>query len=130
MKVAFPSPRIKDTLDALAVQFLLLLFWLLGTTKLRREKRTEKRQHCETSFGHYQHLRCPMGLTNTPATFQVLMEHVFSDYIFVTLFVYLDDLDGMLLFSKSVEEHLERLEAMLGLLQKHGLKLKPSVSHT
>lgn len=51
------------------------------------------------------------------------MNYVFSDKIFVTLLVYLYDL---LVFVHSVQEHLTRMEVVLGLLQKHGFKLKPS----
>ncbi|XP_063845408.1 uncharacterized protein LOC135091586 [Scylla paramamosain] len=67
-----------------------------------------------------------MGLSNSPATFQRFMEYVFSDQVFVTLLVNLDDL---LVFARSVDEHLDRLEGMLKLLRKHGLKLKPSKCH-
>ena len=35
-------------------------------------------------------------------------------------------LDDILVFSKSFEEHLERLEAVFSRLKQHGLKLKPS----
>ena len=79
-----------------------------------------------TPFGHYQYVRCPMGLTNSPATFQRFMEYVFTDNIFVTMLVYLDDL---LIFSKDVEEHFDRLQVVFELLRKHGLKLKPSKCH-
>ena len=78
-----------------------------------------------TPFGHYQYIRCLMGLTNSPATFQRFMEKVLSDHIFVTLLVYLDDL----LFSKGVDEHIEKLEVVFKLSQKYGLKLKPSKCH-
>ena len=66
-----------------------------------------------------------MGLSNSLATFQRFMEKVFSDHIFVTLLVYLDDL----LSSKGVDEHVEKLEVVFKLLQKYGLKLKPSKCH-
>lgn len=71
-------------------------------------------------------MRCPIGLTNSPANFQRFMEYVFSDHIFVIILVYLDDL---LVYSRCVGEHLDRLEVMLELLRKHGLRLKPSKCH-
>ncbi len=64
-----------------------------------------------------------MGLTNAPATFQRFMEYVFTDNIFVTMLVYLDD---FLIFSRNVEEHFDRLQVVFELLRKYGLKLKPS----
>ena len=51
---------------------------------------------------------------------------MFFEQIFVTLLLYLDDL---LVFMHSLDEHLERMEIVLKLLQQHGLKLKPSKCH-
>lgn len=44
----------------------------------------------------------PMGLCNSPATFQSLMSAIFRDYIDDFIVVYIDDL---LVFSKSKEDH-------------------------
>lgn len=64
----------------------------------------------------------PFGLTNAPATFKRLMEKCVGDMNMKQCIVYLDDI----MFSKTFEEHLQRLEAVLERLQKFGLKLKPS----
>ncbi len=67
-----------------------------------------------------------MGLTNAPATFLLFMEYMFTDNISVTMLVYLDDL---LIFSRNVEEHFDRLQVVFELLRKYGLKLKPFKCH-
>ena len=64
----------------------------------------------------------PFGLTNSPATFQALMENVISDLNLKTCLVYLDDI---VVFSSTIKEHIERLKQIFQRLRDAGLKLKP-----
>ena len=64
----------------------------------------------------------PFGLTNAPATFQRLMESCMSDLYLNYCLLYLDDI---VVYSRTYEEHLIRLEAVFKRLRKGGLKLKP-----
>ena len=73
--------------------------------------------------GLYEYLRMPFGLCNSPATFQRLMEACFTEENFDILLLYLDDI---LVFSKTIEEHLHRLDLVFSKLKSHGLKMKPS----
>ena len=72
----------------------------------------------------------PFGLTNALAVFQRLMSQVLnglnpeSDPDFVE--VYIDD---VLIFSRSLEEHLQHLRRVLERLRSANLKLKPSKCH-
>ena len=63
------------------------------------------------------------GATNAPATFQRLMEDCLGDLNMNWCILYLYD---VIVFSKTPEEHLERLEAVFQKLSAAGLKLKPS----
>ena len=63
------------------------------------------------------------GLTNAPAAFQRLMEHCLGDLNFKTCIVYIDDI---IVYSKTFQEHIERLEAVFSRLEQYGLKLKKS----
>ena len=67
-----------------------------------------------------------MGLSNSAATFQRVMEACFSDKNVEILLIYLEDI---LIFSRTVEEQIERLAFVFERLRKHGLKLKPSECH-
>lgn len=68
----------------------------------------------------------PFGLCNAPSTFQRLMEMIFGDQRFHALLLYLDDI---VVFSTSFQQHLERLEMVLGRLQQYNLKLKLQKCH-
>ena len=50
-------------------------------------------------YGTFEWLVLPLGLTNTPATFEKLMNSVFSDMLDKRLLVYLDDI---LVYSESL----------------------------
>ena len=74
-------------------------------------------------LGFYDCERMPFRLTNAPATFQRLMETCLGDLNLHLCIIYLDDI---VIFSKDLASHLERLEAVFWKLEEAGLKLKPS----
>ena len=74
-------------------------------------------------LGFYECDRMPFGLTNTPVTFQQLMETCHMEFNFNWGIIYLD---GIVIFSKDQASHLEGLEAVFQKLEQAGLKLKPS----
>ena len=74
-------------------------------------------------WGLYEFLRLPQGLTNSPSTFQRIMELIFGDLNLTEVVLYLDD---VLVFSSTFEEHLRRLDKVLGRIEENGLKLKGS----
>ena len=78
------------------------------------------------SGGLFEYLRMPMGLCNSPGTFQRLMEACLGDKNFEFLLIYLDDI---LLYSSTFEQHLDRLNFVLSRLRKHGLKINPKKCH-
>ena len=66
--------------------------------------------------GLYQYCRMPFVLTNAPATFQRLMDKLFTGWNFV--FIHLDDI---LIASKSFSEHITHITQVLQRLQEAGL---------
>ena len=74
-------------------------------------------------LGFYECGTMPFGATNAPATFQRLMHDCQGDLNMRWCIVNLDDI---IIFSDTKEEHLKRLDSVFQKLAATGLKLKPS----
>ena len=96
------------------------LTWSLGTGRSKWMRRLMA--FTAGPFGFYECERMPFGLTNTPATFQRLMETCLGDLNLHWCITYQDDI---VIFSKDLASHLERLNAVFRKLKEAGLKLKP-----
>ncbi|MBW0486734.1 hypothetical protein O181_026449, partial [Austropuccinia psidii MF-1] len=76
-----------------------------------------------TKYGSYEYLVMPFGLTNAPASFQNLVNDIFSDFFDVFVVVYLDDI---MVFSSSEEEHVKHVASVLQRLRDNNLFSKAS----
>ena len=118
-------PRIEDSLDGLdgATIFTSLDlqsgYWQVELTEASRPL---------TAFtlgplGFYECVQMPFSLTNAPAMSQCLMDSCLRDMHFKWCKIYLDDI---IVFSKTPEEHIQRLRVVFKKLSAAGLWLKPS----
>ena len=124
---AFPLPRITESLDALeGARFFSTFDLAQGYHQILLKEEDREKTAFSVPWGHYQYRRCPMGLTNSPATFQRCMENILGDMVFEFLVIYLDDL---ILFGKTVEDHLEKMEVLFRRIKSYGIKLKPEKCH-
>jgi 2C-methyl-D-erythritol 2,4-cyclodiphosphate synthase len=64
----------------------------------------------------------PFGLTNSPATFQDMMNHILKDLLDKGVVVYIDDI---LIYAKNKEKHDELVKEVLERLAKHDLVISP-----
>src|SRR5688572_27563062 len=71
----------------------------------------------------YKFLVMLFGVKNAPATFQYLMYLVLGDYYHKFVFVYLNDI---IIFSKTLEKHIQHVRLVFQALRKADLKIKPS----
>ena len=125
IKDAYPLPRIEETLDILhGAKYFSSIDLAQGYHQVAMEEDDiHKTAFRVGSGGLYEYTRMPFGLCNSPATFQRLMEACLGDENFESLVLYLDDI---LVFSSTIEEHIERLDVVFTKLKAHGLKIKPS----
>ena len=128
IKDSYALPRTEETFDALHGS---CIFSTLDLKSSYWQVEIEENDKHKTAFrvgnlGFFECNRMPFGLTNAPATFQRLIETCMGDLHLNSCLLYLDDI---VVFSKSFEEHLTRLEAVFQRLHQAGLKLKTSKCH-
>lgn len=119
-----PLPRITQIMESLGKTSVFSVLDLLhGFYNLEIDPIDRPKTAFSTFDGHWEFLRLPMGLKNSPAIFQRLMQIVLSGCLGHYAFIYIDDI---LIYSKNAEEHIEHLKQIFERLKKAGLKIKGS----
>ncbi|GBG63263.1 hypothetical protein CBR_g37349 [Chara braunii] len=119
-----PMPRFDELFDRLAGNRLFTKIDLRsGYHQIHVAAADQPKTTFRSRFGHYEFTVMPFGLTNAPATFQRAMNDIFRDILEQYDLVYLDDI---LVYSRTLEEHLRHLRDVLDRLRRHGLYAKLS----
>jgi len=122
VKDKYPLPRDQDIFDQLqGAKYFTSLDALYGYWQIRIADEDVHKTSIRTPLGSYEFLVMPFGLTNAPATFQRFMEAVLREHLLQYCMVYIDDI---IIYSKTEEEHLKHIEAVLRTLMKHQVCIK------
>ncbi|GBG70368.1 hypothetical protein CBR_g6496 [Chara braunii] len=119
-----PMPRADELFDRLAGnRFFRKIDFHSGYHQIRVATEDQPKTAFRSRFDHYEFTVMPFGLTNAPATFQTMMNDIFRDILEEYILVYLDDI---VVYSRTLEDHLRYLCDVLQRLRKHGFYAKLS----
>ncbi|KAG0861656.1 hypothetical protein G6F16_013108 [Rhizopus arrhizus] len=122
-KDSYPLPRIDDLLDTLGkAKVFSALDMRAGFHQVPLEENSKELTAFTTKYGVYHYNTLPMGLVNSPATFQRLIDLCFRPLINKCLVAYIDDLN---VYSNNCQEHLVHLEQVFNCIRMGNLKLNP-----
>ena len=124
IKNSYPLPLISELIDSLGTKKVFTkmdLRW--GYNNVRIKEGDEWKAAFTTYLGLFEPTVMYFGLTNSPATFQAMMNDLFKDMINkgdVATFI-----DNVLVATETKEEHNVIVEEVLRRLEENDLYVKP-----
>ena len=124
-KFTWPMPKVEDIFLKLngAKYFATLDLWP-GYHHIPLDKSSIPKTAFNFPFGKYEYIKVPFGLAQAPAHFQDLMTGILKKFDFAI--AYLDDI---IIFSRTVEEHLSHIKQVFVKLRNATLYMKFSKCH-
>jgi hypothetical protein len=111
VKNKYPLPRIDYLFDQLRGENIFSKIYLRsGYHQIRIKDEDINKKYFNTSYGKYEFVVVPFGLTNAPTNFMCLMNGIFINYLDKVVTRFLAD---VLIYSNLEEEHEEDLMSLL-----------------
>ncbi len=123
IKNRYPLPPISELIDKLhSAKYFTKLDVCWGYNNVQIKEGDKEKATFRMNWGLFEPTIMFFGLTNSPATFQWMMNDIFCDLIAEgKVMIYLDDI---LIFSKDLEEHHQIIKQVLQRLHENKLFLK------
>lgn len=120
---AWPLPTIDHIFDHVhGAKFFSVLDLSQAFFQLPLHEDSRKYTAFKTSYGLYEFLRMPMGISLGSQSLTEYLEKIFSDVKYKFVWNYLDDI---LIYSSSKKKHLQHIRHVLKILRDNGLTLNP-----
>lgn len=124
VKDTYPLPLMDYCSDSLGTaQYFTTLDANSGYWKVQVYPEDRHKTAFVSHSGEYEFTRMPFRLCNSPATFQITMDLILSQYTWQSCLVYLDD---VIVLSKNLTDHIGHVERILGANPSAGFSLKLS----
>jgi hypothetical protein len=124
VKGKYPVPIIEELLDELSgAAYFSSLDLQAGFHQIRMKAGDEFKTAFQTHFGQFEFRVMSFGLTGAPGTFQDAMNTTLAPYLRKFVLVFFDDI---LLYSATLEDHLQHLRLVFELLTRDKWTLKLS----
>lgn len=118
----YPLPNITDLLDRLGrCQYFTTLDLASGFYQVEMDEESVPKTAFNAENGHYEYVRMPMGLKNSPSTFQRVMDNILRGLVNECCLVYLDDI---IIFGSSLEHHLDNIKKVFDRIKESNLKIQ------
>jgi len=122
----YPLPVFEETTSNLhGSKYYSVLDCYSGFWQISIKEEHKERTGFSVPSGHYEFNKLPFGLLNSPSSFQRQTDIVLKDLVGTECWVFIDD---VIIFSRSVQEHAQRLENVLQRFDRANLQLHPGKS--
>lgn len=124
IKDAYALPRIEEILDCFAGnKYFSTVDMKSGYHQVEIfEPHKERTAFTVGPLGFFEFCRMPFGLSNSPATYQRLMQDCLADLHLKICCIFIDD---VIIYARTFEEHQERLKLVFDRIRTACLKLAP-----
>ncbi|CAM9548530.1 unnamed protein product [Heterosigma akashiwo] len=122
-KDRFPLPLTNDVIRQLSsAKFFTSVDMYKGYWQVPLHEEDIEKTAFNTPFGLYEWMYMPMGLWNSGATYQAMMNEVLQEFLGVCVCVYLGD---VFIYSNSESDHVRDVQRVMTALMRAGLKTRP-----